>query len=543
MLFRRFTWRHWKREWRSTLLLVAILALGVGVFLSIRLANRAAISGFDLFTESISGESDFVIRPVAGTRLPVDVLRELRQELDPLPVVIFPVIEAGVTDDNADARRLIGADLVALRNALNPGTGAAPTKADNGSGGGGSELGSDRHVFLPASWMEREAIEVGDSMALNVGDRREPVEIAGVLVDDPQRPRIPERMLLMDLPGAQKLLGWEDSISRVELFIPPGGNRDTVRSETGTRLLDALRERGTSIWTLESRDDRRASAAEMTSAFRLNLTILSTLALLVGTYLILQALEAAVVRRRPEIAILRSQGVAPRSIRRLWIMESLALGIVGSTIGIGIGWAGAQVTVGGIARTVNRLYYATTTEAASLHPTEALAAFGFGLVASVVAGWLPSRDAASTPPAQMLKSGVRDDGAKLLRRPWIGIAAALFAGLFLLLPPWGGESGKLVPVGGYLSAAAWLLALSILANLLFRGVAKSLPFLWGRKAELSYAASQFRRPTGRHRLAVAGLVTAIGMAAGMGILVHSFESTLTGWIGQLFPVAPWVDRP
>lgn len=533
MMFRRFTWRHWRREWRSTLLLVAILALGVGVFLSIRLANRAAISGFDLFTESISGESDFVVRPVAGTRFSAEVLRELRQTLDPLPVVIFPVIEAGVTDEHAASRRLIGADLVALQNALNLGTGSAPAEANDESGGGGSELGSDRHVFVPRKWVEKAGLTIGSSLALNIGDQQRTIEIAGLLEDDPQRPAIPENMLLMDLPGAQELLGWENSISRVELFIPPGKKRDAVRSETGTRLLDALGGIEESVWTLETRDDRRASAAEMTSAFHLNLTILSTLALLVGTYLILQALEAAVVRRRPEVAILRSLGVAPRAIRRLWLLESLVLGIVGSAIGIGIGWAGAQVTVGGIARTVNSLYYATTTEAASLHPAEALAAFTFGLVASVVAGWLPSRDAASTPPAQMLKSGVRDDGAKLLRRPWIGIVAALSAGLFVLLPPWRDESGNMVPIGGYLSAAAWLLALSILANLLFRGAASFLPTLWGRKPELSYASSQFRRPTGRHRLAVAGLVTAIGMAAGMGILVHSFESTLTGWIGQL----------
>ena len=38
----------------------------------------------------------------------------------------------------------------------------------------------------------------------------------------------------------------------------------------------------------------------MTQAFRLNLTILSALALLVGLYLILQGLDAAVTRRQME---------------------------------------------------------------------------------------------------------------------------------------------------------------------------------------------------------------------------------------------------
>ena len=42
--------------------------------------------------------------------------------------------------------------------------------------------------------------------------------------------------------------------------------------------------------------------------------ILSLIAMLVGAYLILQALDAAVVRRRNEIATLKSLGVSARSI-------------------------------------------------------------------------------------------------------------------------------------------------------------------------------------------------------------------------------------
>ena len=55
--------------------------------------------------------------------------------------------------------------------------------------------------------------------------------------------------------------------------------------------------------------NRAADRAAMTAAFRLNLTILSLIAILVGAYLILQALDAAVVRRRAEIATLGSMGV------------------------------------------------------------------------------------------------------------------------------------------------------------------------------------------------------------------------------------------
>ena len=44
------------------------------------------------------------------------------------------------------------------------------------------------------------------------------------------------------------------------------------------------------------------------------------------------------------------------------------------------------------------------------------------------------------------------------------------------------------------------------------------------------ALSHLAAPSGRHRLAVAALLCAIGMTAGMAILVASFETTVRGWV-------------
>ncbi len=526
LLFMGFTWRHWRREWRSTLLLVAILALGVAVFLSIRLANRAAVSGFAIFTESITGESDFAVRPKAGGHLPETILSELRKSLDPLPVAIFPLIEAQVADDAEGAFQLVGVDLVGLRNALALGKGGAPPSMDDTD----FELGSEELIFVAASWANQNGLAPGDGLRLMIHDRLVSPRIAGMLEDDPARPAVPKNLALMDLPGAQRLLGMTGKISRAELVIPPGEGRPAVRREVARRLGDHEGKLG---WVLETREDRRASTAKMTHAFRLNLTVLSTLALLVGAYLILQALEAAVVRRRSEIAVLRSLGVAPRSIRRQWMAESLALGVVGGALGVFLGWAAAQLSVGAIARTVNSLYHATTTESASLHPGEALVAFAFGVGASILAGWLPARDAAETPPAQVLRSGSRSEGPGWLRRPFIGVGLTLASALFAVAPPLSLAGGERIPLGGYLAAATALFGISILVGAVFRPMGRVGGALFRRSPTARYASSQWRRPTGRHRLAAAGLVTALGMAAGMGILVHSFEGTLTGWIGRL----------
>ena len=93
LLLRRFSLRHARLAPRATLLLVGILALGVAVFVAIRLANRAAVSSFTHFTDTLTGQSDLIMQAPAGA-LPESVLPELRAVLGVRPVHIVPVVEA-----------------------------------------------------------------------------------------------------------------------------------------------------------------------------------------------------------------------------------------------------------------------------------------------------------------------------------------------------------------------------------------------------------------------------------------------------------------
>ena len=72
----------------------------------------------------------------------------------------------------------------------------------------------------------------------------------------------------------------------------------------------------------------------------------------------------------------------------------------------------------------------------------------------------------------------------------------------------------------------------MLSGSLLRSAPALLAPFCALSAHIRIAAGQLRRLTGRHRLTVAGMVAAIGMAAGMDILIHSFEQTVTNWIGH-----------
>ena len=539
-LWQQFTWRHWVQAPISTAILAGILSLGVGVFFSIRLANRAAVSGFSLFTESLNGESDLVITPPAR-KLSVRALGEIRRELGDLPVSLFPVLETTATRPdprgdgfNAEQFHLVGVDLLALPNLifLNPPSYRPPVDFSEGDQETPSswrlETGEGPQVFVTEAGSREHGLKTGDFFSLVLGSRETRFEVVGIIPEDKFTAGKPAELLVMDLPQLQLLTQQTTYIDRIECRIPMGPNYSRWLKEATQKLQSA----DSPLWEVDLPERQRQTGAVMTRAFRLNLTILSGLALMVGIYLVLQALEAAVIKRRTEIATLRSLGVSPKAIKAAWLIESACLGTIGSLAGLALGFGGAQLAVGAIAQTVNSLYYSNTTTAAGWDTGEACFAFSIGVIASLIAAWLPAREAASTPPAQVLARGNTSDGLHFLSHPRKGIVALILACLACALPPISLGPGVNFPGGGYVAALALVIGTTILSGLGFRPLAKGLLRIFHDSAWVGYAMSHLRRPSGRHRLTAAGLVVAIGMAAGMSLLISSFERTMTSWIQQ-----------
>ena len=532
---RLFTLRHARRSPSSTIALIAIIALGVAVLFSVRLANKAALSGFQLFTRSLSGGGDLIISTPSGN-LPVSKLAHLRKTLGSLPVVMMPVIEAtaalpgtGLDADDFDARQvtLVGLDLMSLRNLSNAreSTGLITLQTEDQDQ---IELGATDRIYLTQAAATQLDVQTGERISAVIGDTVRSLKVAAVLIPGELDAGKNEAVFLMDLPAVQEFTGRAGFVDRVDLFIPEGPQSEAILGRT----LEALSTLDTTEWVWQRADEQRQATEDMTEAFRMNLTILSGLSLIVGLYLILQALEAAVVRRRSEIGTLRALGCSPQWIERCWLLESVFLGSIGSVIGLLLGWLFAQSSVQAISRTVNALYMNTTAQAAQWDAKEAILAGSMGILVSLLAGWAPARDAASTPPIQAIRRERFGKTSSSRKSTGWSILLLLLAWLFHLMPPLSLQSGSLFPVGGYLSALFGLTGAALLSGLLLRSASVLIKPLTARSAHAKIAASQLKRLTGRHRLTAAGMVAAIGMASGMDILIHSFEGTVTNWISH-----------
>ncbi|TLD70609.1 FtsX-like permease family protein [Phragmitibacter flavus] len=533
LLLRLFTWRHWRGAPGTSLLLVLTLALGVAVYLSIRLANKAAMEGFADFTELVAVRSDFILRSPAGG-LPEGVLVELREALEDFEVHLIPVVETtaarprGVDEVMAIGQResftLLGLDLVGL---LNLQAGTLPE--------GVSGIQDERGVFVSEALAKKEGLAAGSEFRVVIQDRVVSLTVAGVLPQREEVAQMPETLLLMDLPALQRVAEMEGMLDRVEMVLPKETQRREAMREV---LVKFCGER----WQLVTPEDRREAASMMTRAFRWNLGILSMLALLVGLYLVFQALDGAVVRRREETAILSSLGVRSGDLRRMWLVESALLGVAGGLVGTMLGWAGAQAAVGLVGQTVNTLYHQTQAKSVMLSWGDFGVAMGLGIGASLVAGWWPAKSAAMTPPAQLLsRHAPQPLGAVLWRRWWLGPMLLLVGLVLAWLPPLRLEGGARLALAGYVAALCWVLGGGVTAGNGLRFFARGLERVVGGSVMWRFALSHLRRASSRHRLAVAALLCAVAMTAGMSVLVGSFDKTMRGWIERTFQADIYVS--
>lgn len=505
-----------------------ILGLGVGTFLSIRMANRAAVEGFRLFTDSLKGASDLIIES-QGDGIPVSRLAEIRDTLQGTPANLYPVIEVALypLDNDISARlnnpstiRLLGLDLVQLQ-------GLVTTSEGDEISDFWDMLDNPRHLLISESLAKSLGLDKGSQLDVSITGKKRTFEVTGILPEFQDRTPLPENLAVMDLPALLNALGRE-SVDRVEVLVPEGSRKSEFLAEINDTLIKAF----DGDLLIGSPADKRMEGASMTTAFRLNLTVLSLIALLVGLFLIAQTLDATVSRRRKEIATLRSLGISPREVYRLWLSEAVLYGLAAGALGILVGYGLSTFTVEAVTTTVRSLYKETSQTAASINLTDVILSFSIGIIGSLVAAYLPARDAASTPPAQFLRLGKRIPPFPLFERTGIAFTMLAVGALLLLLPPWNPEPGTNIPAAGYATAFLWLTGGTLAAAFGLKIVGWLMHRAGGNNAPLLLAGSRLAQPTSRHQLALAGFFVAIGMASAMTFLISSFEHTITQWLQQ-----------
>ncbi len=499
---------------RPLLLLFAILgvALGVAVVVAIDLANASAEQAFRLPASALSGRATHQV--VGGpTGLDEGVYRRLRMAG---LRVSAPIVEgyAAVPASPGLTLQLLGVDPFA-EEPFRPYVPAA-----DGGGDIGRLLTEPGSGLLLQTTAERLGLKPGDSLDLEIGGSRRTMILRGYLQPgDAVAARALESLLVIDIATAQEFLGRVGRLSRIDLLLSDG--------EAGAAQLARIRSFLPPSATVVSAGERSDFLASMTDAFRLNLTALSLLALVVGMFLIYNTFSFSVLQRRELLGTLRTLGVTRGQLFALVLGEAALIGAVGTALGLLLGLALGNGLLHLVTRTINDLYFVVSVRNLAVSPFSLGKGIVLGLGASMVAALVPAWEAAMAAPRTVLSRSLLESR----RRRLLPLAAA--AGLLLMLAGGGllllpGRSIPLAFLALFALIAGYALVVPWLATRLLRMLQPICGVLFGILGRM--AARNLIASLSRTGVATAALVVAVSATIGVGIMIGSFRLTLVHWL-------------
>ncbi|MEV4695846.1 FtsX-like permease family protein [Micromonospora echinospora] len=512
---------------RKLRLLLSGLAVVLGVMF---------VSGAFVLTDTLGRSFDAVF---ADAYAEVDVSVEAKPKIDvstaegmplstPMPASVLDRVKAvpGVADAEgvvaAEGARMIGSngkvvtsfgppqlgqnwlgesDLVELRE------GRAPQ--------------ADDEIVINTALAEAGKVKVGDRVGVLTLAPKKEFTLVGVFGYSGGRDSIGgANEVYFTTPVAQQLmLGKPDVFSSLSVQAADGTTPAALRDELARTLgADYQVKTGEQLAA-----DASAGLKEGLSFFNKILLGFAAVALLVGTFLILNTFSIIVAQRTRELALMRAIGASGKQVIGSVVLEALAVGLIASVLGLAAG-----IGVGALlAYLFGQLAGGLTLAGLGVPASAVIGAFAVGMLITVIAALLPALRASRIPPIAAMQDVATPD--RPLTKVTIGGAVVTGIGALLLFLGLGGHAGGstlATILGGVLFA---FIGVALLTPVISRPVVSLLGamFSWSVPGKLGRLNSG-RNPR-RTAITAAALMVGIALVTGVTVILDSAK----GSIGKL----------
>lgn len=540
-LFRQFILRSLLGEKARSAVALLGIAAGVAVMVAIRLANSSVTETFEAAVDAVGGNTTLRIRGTAGRfdELKLRDLDALRERVRLSPVIeTYAMVATDTSVGGADFRseqgifprgellQVLGVDVLLdfdFRDYQILRTG----RDDQQSAREALSLLQDpQSVILTEKFLRRRGLRVGDSIRLVFASKPADYHIRGVLLDQGPAKTLDGAFALMDIAGAQYAADRLGVIDHVDVISLKETDLDELRAWIADRLPEGL--------VVEQPDASFGRTDTMLSAFQFNLEALSSIALIVGLFLIYNTLAVSVASRRREIGLLQAAGAGRSVILKLFLGEALLLTCLGLAIGLPLGRFLASFAVQGAAQTVETFYIAGIAESSASHLqlgiSDILQAIGIVLPLAMLAAVIPAWDAASTPPVEAARGS--SNASRLRWRLLLVSGVGLFATGWALTyaDPIAGK-----PIFGFLAELLFMAAAAVVTPLALAAACWSIRYtasslLPKTRTELRLASSNLMASAPRVSVSVAALGVSLAMMVAIAVMVGSFRDTMVYWL-------------
>ncbi len=514
-LLRGVTWPYFKKHWVITTLTLAGVSLGVGVYIAIELSSASLRTSLRRTVDKIAGKAQLEV--TAGEAgVPESILDTVRAV--PGVAAAQPIIEAVVRPDGTAEQSLmvLGVDFLGDR-----------TIRDWDFGG--DDVLDDPLVFLaqPDSicltkeFAARKGLNLDDTLRLETGHGFKTFTVRGLIEPEGPATAFGGNVALMDLYAAQYVFARGRLFDRVDVVLDPA-----LPVADGAKRLTAALGPG---YLAEPPSRRGAEMEVLIENFGRTLTLGSWQAMFIAVFLIFNVFAVAAARRRREIGILRSLGVARGAILRLFLAEGSLIGLAGSAIGVVAGLVLARATTRFIAGLTEVAYGLTHSESMVVVDPEVIAVgASLGVLSAIAAAFFPARSAARLQPVEALaKGGFRRvvAGSDRMR-----VAAGLVLGVITagVVVAASSRSFAWAIFGMIMINVVALLLAPTLIGPLVRVLRPVMEHLFG--AEGRIATDTLLQAPRRTSATVLALMVSVGFVLTLAGLTHAFRVSYTTWM-------------
>jgi putative ABC transport system permease protein len=316
-------------------------------------------------------------------------------------------------------------------------------------------------------------------------------------------------------------------VSQINLRLAPGVRDDPVAMEAVRRRIQEVVGDQADVRTLETNFE---SLRDVTAGLELGFAVGGAGALVVGLFLVYNALSVSVAERRHDIGVLRAVGATRGQIAGLFLGEAALLGLVGSVLGLPMGWGLAQAARGPMVRVLSDMM--TPLDVLPLHVSwlVLLVCVAAGTATAVLAALVPALQAAREEPADAVRRSPPTAGPMHLLLQLFAVGLLLGAGVVCVvgreyLPKRAG-----VHVGVVLLLVGTLILTPVLAAVVGRSLQPLFRLLVGLEGQL--AADNLLRSPVRTGLVIAALAATGALMVGVSGFVRSTQTAIMAWVDQ-----------
>lgn len=186
----------------------------------------------------------------------------------------------------------------------------------------------ENEVIMGKDLVERLGLKIGDTVNIITISRKQ-MDFRVVGFYDFEAAKINKTWIITNLKTAQNLVGFGDKVTSIEVGVNDPYDADII----GKKVENTLGDKNLKVENWKSQNKLLVSAI---TGQRICTVIIQFFVLLAAVLSTLSILSISVVQKYRQIGILKAMGIRDSSAGMVFLFQALILGILGTSLGIGL---------------------------------------------------------------------------------------------------------------------------------------------------------------------------------------------------------------